>query len=300
MRKPNFFIVGAPKCGTTAMSEYLKSHPNIFMCYPKEPHFFAPDVMRSPYVRNMDEYLGLFGSCTEAEFAVGEASADYLMSKVALPEIRSFAPDGKIVVMLRKPAELVWSFHNQLVKNGLEPVLSFEDAWNLQEDRRRGKRVPRMCEAPALLQYKSVGELGRQLNFAMSAFSRERIHVVLFDDLLADPLVEYKKVLAFLGVPDDGRVEFPRVNESIRYRWAWAGQFPKRLRRYVARPLAVLRRKAGFRGTGIIKILDSWNTARASRLPLGAEFSKYLNEVFKEEVEMLEALLGRDLSHWRS
>jgi hypothetical protein len=56
MRKPDFFIVGAPKSGTTAMYEYLKAHPEIFMCR-KEPHFFGSDLYSPWYIRDLEKYL---------------------------------------------------------------------------------------------------------------------------------------------------------------------------------------------------------------------------------------------------
>ena len=60
MTRPNFFIVGAPKCGTTALSEYLREHPNAFLCQPKEPHYFATDFPTHRYVTKEEAYLKLF------------------------------------------------------------------------------------------------------------------------------------------------------------------------------------------------------------------------------------------------
>ena len=82
MKKPNFFIIGAPKCGTTALARYLSEHNDIFMCQPKEPNYFSSDLpMRQPGVESIDEYLNLFSDADDSCKAVGEASVWYLYSK---------------------------------------------------------------------------------------------------------------------------------------------------------------------------------------------------------------------------
>src|SRR6266498_2750548 len=98
--KPNFFIVGAPKCGTTALYEYLRRHPHIFMPKLKEPHFFALDLGH-PMVKTEVHYASLFADSTKEHMRVGEASVYYLYSAVALPAIHAFNPDAKIIAMVR-------------------------------------------------------------------------------------------------------------------------------------------------------------------------------------------------------
>ncbi|MGB3639413.1 MAG: sulfotransferase [Rivularia sp. (in: cyanobacteria)] len=72
--KPNFFIVGAPRCGTTALSEYLRSHPNIYVSQPKEPHYFAADLDNCRFTKTLEEYLSLFKFADSSHMAIGEAS----------------------------------------------------------------------------------------------------------------------------------------------------------------------------------------------------------------------------------
>jgi len=71
--KPNFFIIGAPKCGTTSLATYLGMHPNVFMCSPKEPHYFSTDI-NWQLVKNKNDYLKLFAKATNDNFAIGEGS----------------------------------------------------------------------------------------------------------------------------------------------------------------------------------------------------------------------------------
>ncbi|NLF38083.1 sulfotransferase, partial [bacterium] len=105
MRLPDFFIVGAPKSGTTALHAYLGRHPSIFVPARKEPHFFGSDIVSPAFVRDRDAYLSLFaGATTEAR--VGEASIWYLYSKRAAREIKEFNPDARIIIMLRNPVDM--------------------------------------------------------------------------------------------------------------------------------------------------------------------------------------------------
>jgi hypothetical protein len=298
MRKPNFFIVGAPKAGTTAMSEYLRTHPNVYMSDPKEPDFFARDVTISPYVRNMIEYLALFNGANPEHLRVGEASAVYLFSKKAPSAIWHFNPEAKIIVMLRRPVDLVYAWHGELLTGGLEPIRDFESAWSLQKARGQGQRIPPNCVPPERLFYKKIGQLGSQVKALLEIFPRDQVHFILFDDFIANTGDEYQKLLHFLDLPMDGRLEFPRVNESRRYKWQWLGQFPRRIRGYIARPLSKLRNQTGFKGTGLLKLLDHFNARAEPRPPLRPEFQKYLQDQFHDEVLLLQELLGQQLSSW--
>src|SRR5580704_895448 len=111
MRKPDFFVVGAPKSGTTAISNYLSKHPDIFMAR-KEMHHFGGDLRfgRQFYRRDTREYLSEFNSRRDQSRA-GEASVWYLFSHQAASEIKSFNPDARIIVLLREPVEMLYSLY---------------------------------------------------------------------------------------------------------------------------------------------------------------------------------------------
>src|SRR6185312_16840962 len=99
---PNFFIIGAPKCGTTALSEYLRRHPNIGFSEQKEPHYFNDDFS-SRHIYSLDEYMKCFASNSADKVAIGEASVFYLSSRSAVRNILQHMPDAKFIVMLRDP-----------------------------------------------------------------------------------------------------------------------------------------------------------------------------------------------------
>src|SRR4029078_338240 len=97
--RPNLFIVGAPRSGTTALHAYLSTHPDVFMSDPKEPMYWADDLpgaMRSSHapVATLDEYLALFAKAEPRHRVIGEASPIYLRSRSAIPRIEAFAPDA--------------------------------------------------------------------------------------------------------------------------------------------------------------------------------------------------------------
>lgn len=165
---PNFFIVGAPKCGTTAVSEYLRNHPSIFMSFPKEPHHFSDDFAQFREYRRLDDYMKLFRGRTQDHLIVGEASVWYLYSSSAVKSIYEFNKDAKILVMLRNPIDFVCSLHSQLLFAFNEDRPDFAEAWNLQEDRAKGINLPKTCIAPQFLQYRAVAKFGAQLEHFLS------------------------------------------------------------------------------------------------------------------------------------
>lgn len=216
---PNFFIVGAPKCGTTALSQYLKNHPSIFISTPKEPHYFAADFSEHRLIRTKKAYLRLYKQADSIKhLAIGEASVWYLYSRIATQLIHSFQQDAKIIVMLRNPVDMLLSLHTQLYNNFYEDLDDFEAAWLIQEYRRQGKNIPTGCLQPEFLQYKQIVLFGEQLKRLYSFFPPHQVKVVFFEKWKDSPKLLYREVLDFLDIPYDGRTEFPVINERYQYR----------------------------------------------------------------------------------
>jgi hypothetical protein len=285
--KPNFFIVGAPKCGTTALYEYLRSHPQVFMPTLKEPHFFSHDLITYHYVNNLDEYTELFANAAPQHRRIGEASASYLMSGVAAAAIREYNPEAKIIAMFRNPIEMVHSFHSQLLYWSEETVDDFETAWRLQDRRRNGIDLPRTCREPFWLQYRDIGRFGTQAQRLLSVFPREQVKLILYDDFSSSPQRVYDEVIDFFGITHDQRTEFPRVNENKRARMTWLRDFYRKPPTAVGKPLVALKEW----------VIDV-NTVRERRPALSPEFRAELVESFREEVALLSRIVGRDLGHW--
>jgi hypothetical protein len=297
--KPNFFIVGAPKCGTTALYEYLRPHPNIFMPSLKEPHFFARDLGTYPRIKTLQEYTEIFAESTDKHLSVGEASVYYLRSSVAIPNIREFNPDARIIAMFRNPVEMVYSLHSQLLYVSEETERDFETAWRLQERRSRGLDLPPAIRSPLLVQYAQIGQFGTQAQRALSLFPREQVKLILYDDFTASPQRVYDEVIDFLGIPHDGRAAFPRINENKRARVAWLKAFYRKPPAVLRDAIRSLKQAVGEeRISAAKKKMVALNTVREQRSPLSPEFRAELVAVFRDEVALLSRLVNRDLSHW--
>ena len=130
MKKPNLFIVGAPKCGTTSLYGWLSQHPNVYMSPIKEPGFFSPDSLHRP--GTLARYEALFAKAGAEHEIVGEASTNYLYSREAVPRVLEYNPKAKFIVCVRNPVEMAPSLFAQRVWEGRDTVKCFEDAWRLQ------------------------------------------------------------------------------------------------------------------------------------------------------------------------
>jgi len=307
MIKPNFFIVGAPRCGTTAISVYLREHPNIFIPKDKEPHYFAEDFPkyggRYRVEKSPDNYLKLFEGCTSEHLAVGEVSVWYLYSSVAIKNIYEFSKNAKIIVMLRNPVDLVYSIHSKFAENLNEAEDEFETAWRLQSSRKRGLNIPETCMEPALLQYSEVGKLSNQLERVLKIFPSEQVKVILFDDFKKSNKAVYEDILSFLEVPSDGRHDFPKINESAVTRLRWLNYFTRNplwlsFCRYLTSNLKKLFGLKQEDKLGIMPKIHRLNTRKTSRKPLNPDLRAELVNEFREDIEKLSRIIDRDLSHW--
>ncbi len=296
--KPNFFIVGAPKCGTTAMNDYLAKHPEVFIPDIKEVHFFGRDLnITKGALRDEGAYLALFTGA-EGEKRLGEASVWYLYSKTAAAEIYDFNPDAKIIVMLRNPAEMLYSQHSQFLYNGNEDLEDFREALAAESERKAGRRVPKSAHLVDGLFYSETVRYAEQIERYFERFGQENVHIILYDDFRADLPGTYRQLLQFLGVSDDFAPEFTVVNPNKRARSALLRSFvqspPESIKRLsrVFFPRS-LRQK-------VMKGLDRANVRYEARAPLDPELKGELERRFAPEVDKLERLLGRELPWPRS
>jgi hypothetical protein len=288
-RKPNFFIIGAPKCGTTSLWTWLVSHPNIFVPPEKEPHYFNTDDARRG-VTSLEQFEALFRDVREEHVAVGEASVWYLSSRSAVRNILQYQPNARFIVIVRNPIEMAPALHGQMLLAGLENVLDFSEAWHLQESRRRGERLPAFTWAQRRLLYGEACSLGAQVERLLSMAPSHQVLTLILDDVRADPRREYLRVLDFLRVPDDGRLDFSIHNAAKTLRVP--------MLRYLY-PLVALKRAARIeRNLGLWTRIQMANQIEQPRTRPSSEIMDVLRTYFRSDVELLGLLLGRDLSGW--
>lgn len=295
MTFPNFFIVGAPKCGTTALYAYLKGHPDVFMPDVKEPHYFGSDLVFR-YRRRPDpqRYRSYFAGAN-GRSRVGEASIWYLYSSAAAREIREAVPQARAVAMVRDPVEMITAMHSQFVYNGHED-LSLADALDAEDERAAGRRIPESANFPAGLLYRRVASYAEQIERYYEVLGHEAVHVVVFDDLKADPASTYRRVLEFLDIDPEHQPDFAVVNankiaRSTAFR-RLLNDPPEWLRAPVRAALPWRLRRRMYRG------LVNANIRREPRPPTEAAVLDRLRVEMADSVRRLGALLGRDLGAW--
>ena len=162
MKKPNFFILGAPKCGTTSLAAWLSQHPQVFMSPAKEPHHFNADHKNRGY-KERSHYESLFSRAKDHHIAVGEASVWYLYSQVAVSLIEEYSPESRYIVCLRNPVDMAYSLHEQQLVSGNEHLNCFSEAWELSDQRLKANSVSRWCVEPSQLAYGEACKLGGQM-----------------------------------------------------------------------------------------------------------------------------------------
>lgn len=298
-------MVGAPKCGTTAMYQYLRQHPDIFMHPGKEPNFFANELFDKDHT--LEQYLHNFKN-SDREKILGEASTWYLYSKEAAKRIKLFEPKAKILIMLRNPVDMIYALHNQLVYGGQENIKCFKAALEAESERRFGKLMPNNYRdlsylKPERLLYRSIGMYGDQVLRYLSTFDKSQVHVVIFDDFYQNPETTYIGILEFLGINTSFRPsDFAVVNASKSRRYQ--GKAIQQLR---TNPMLLeltrtlipysIRKK-------IYKSLSSFygklNTTSRQRPPLANDLKKSLTTYFIKDINRLEELIERDLSIWKN
>lgn len=296
--RPNFFLVGAPKCGTTSLYTYLGEHPAVFLPKAKEPQYFCTDFetyREWTTFTTQEHYLALYKNVGPQHRAVGDASTFYLFSKEAIRNAYEFNPSARFIAMARNPIEMANSLHSHFVFRFREEERSFEKAWKLQDRRARGESLPKWCLAAEHLQYRSVCSLGEQFERLLSIVPREQCKLILFDDFKASPKAVYEEVLEFLGVEGDGRTEFPKVNDGRAHRSNLLGKMVMT----APFPLNLIRKSIGPSMRGMLVRTFHRRLARPfKRPPLSLSFRAELVEEFRDDVHRLGELLNRDLSSW--
>jgi hypothetical protein len=286
--KPNFFIIGAPKCGTTALSEYLSLHADVHFSKPKEPLFFHTDfAVGHRQALDWNEYMKCFDRREmERCSMVGEGTVWYLYSRAAVANILEFNPFAKFIVMVRDPVDLAHSLHSQLLYGGHEDVEDFERAWRLQARRAKGECIPLGCPDPKALQYGAIAKLGEQLERLYALVPRDRVRVMQLAQLRSDPAKAYQQTLRFLGVAPDARRAFPVRNANRRIRL-------KKTAKLLHVGMAAKQRFGVRRSWGIWRALSPVITVEERRRPMADSLREELRAYFSDDVRRLDALLAR-------
>jgi Sulfotransferase family len=305
-RVPDFFIVGNPKSGTTALYEMLRGHPEIFMPELKEPWFFASDMRprfqphrSAPPLETLEEYLGLFEHAGPHQL-IGEASTSYLISRIAAQRIAQARPDARIIAILREPVSFLRSLHLQLLRTHVEAKHDFRRAMMLESARREGRKIPRRSHRPQLLLYSEHVRYVDHLRRYHSVFPREQVLVLIYEEFRADNEAAVRTVRRFLGVSEDSPVDVTDANPTtLRVR----SQQLDELLNMISVGRGPLSRsvKAGVKAITPARVRGKAMRATQRHLvqgkprPPDERFMLELRRRFKGEVAALSEYLDRDL-----
>jgi hypothetical protein len=310
-RVPDFFIVGHAKCGTTALYEMLREHPQIYMPDVKEPMFFArnPQPPASGAAsgifeqtgrrrETLEDYLSLFAPA-KAEQRVGEASTFYLWSHAAPARIAAMQPQARIIAILREPASFLHSLHLQAVQNHAESEKDLRAAIGLEGERREGRSIPPGAHWPQALIYTDRVRYVEQLRRYHEAFARDQVLVLIYDDFRSENEATVRRVLRFLEVDDSASLQVVRANPTVAVRSVSLDTMVRSLRAGRG-PLAGTL-KATVKGLTTPWLRRDVLYPIRRRLlyldprPPDAEFMQELRRRFKGEVVALSEYLDRDL-----
>lgn len=301
---PNFFIIGAAKCGTTSFAEYLAQHPQVYVSPVKEPHYFASDIdsgliredvepdeyfavqplekRHALCVRRPEHYAQLFAAAGDAK-AIGEASPSYLYSTDAPRRISQEIADARILVFLRNPIERAYSHFQMDVIFEVSASGDFLQAVDMDA------RVPKKGWGVSHL-YVELGQYAAQLQRYLQFFPADRVKVCFHDDYRQDVRVTLLEILAFLGVEPT----LDSIAADVKHGEAW--------RKPIFRGMSRLSQTGTYRALQRVvpQGLRSKTRMLLSRKPRGMSRREYeaMVPLFRQDILELSSLMQRDLSHW--
>ncbi len=290
-RFPDFYILGAPKAGTSSLAQYLDERDDVFISKPKEPRYFAEDFGDRP-IADDHTYLDLFKEAP-AGALLGEGTTDYLVSTVAVDRILAVRPDAKLIAMLRNPVEIMFAMHAQERKNGYETIPEPDDAWAAIETRKAGKDVPPLCDEPKRLFYDDRCRLGEQIQRIKGKVPANQLKIIFMEDFAKRTAEIYRETLDFLGLAADDRTDFAVHNSRHHIKnpgliqlWKFGKNVKDRLGLKTEFGLLHKVQQAGLSTTPVTEKRDM------------ESFRRTLRQHFEGDIRLLGELTGRDLSSW--
>lgn len=288
---PNLFIVGSQKAGTSSLRDWLNQHPDVWFLMNLEPNLFADDVEGCEDYTDKKWYLSLFPKDAKEKY-VGEKSARYLYSRESAKRIKKFNPNAKIIIILREPAEMIFSSFRHLRSSGLEPIKDFRRALSLEEERKKklGTKFLRNFF------YKESADYYPQIKRYIDAFGKKNVKVVLLEEIKKNPQKVYDEICEFLKIRKFSP-NFKILNVTDKapknsfYAWTFyfLNNLPKHLKDFIriisSQKMRDLIKRKGLKDTEKHPKMEDYKR-------------KKLNLYFFNNIKKLEKLIEKDLSIW--
>lgn len=264
------------------------------MAKAKESHHFAPEFLgASQAMRSRDHYLSLFSIERHHKF-VGESSVYYLYSDSALQNIRSYDQNAKVIAILRNPVEAIYSHHSQLVFNGNQTVIDFEEALFKGDEASIDKNNNMTNDK--IFNYRDIFLYYKQIVRLYKIVPSENIKILIYDDFREETEKTYQECLRFIGASSDHVPSFRVINSNKQVRSrlvrTWLQDPPPWLSAPFKRTLPLSKRNA------IKMTVKNLNTRYLPRKEMSEDTRRELQSFYREDVEKLGDLLGRDLTQW--
>lgn len=285
---PDFIIVGAPKAGTTSLYHYLSEHPQVFMSDPKEVNFFSRDEIEAQGLyydsfraKNRSEYENLFAKVTD-EKAVGEGSVSYLFYPQTPAKIKGTIPDVKIIILLRDPVERGFSHYLMDYRMGLVD-LPFEQIIH--------KTVKHKNLDLYYQQYVELGFYYEQVKRYLDLFGKEQVKIYLQEDLRSNTEGVILDLYDFLGIDKSFMPNVEREHNAF--------SMPKnRLIHKLYASNAMRSMVSALFPDAFKETVKNLFFERKQKPKLDAKTKEYLKGLYKNDVQKLERLIGRNLPFW--
>ena len=280
---PNFFIVGAPRSGTTSLYAYLNQIPGIYMSPVKEPEFFSPNRSTNngliPIV-NKSDYLTLFKNVKD-ELVIGEASTCYLEDPDSPKLIHNEVTDALIIILLRDPIERAYSHYLIQRRNNLEKK-SFHESI---------KNILKKYDPLTSNHYLHAGLYSEQILRYINSFGEKNVKIIIFEDFVQNERNTVKDILSFLGVNFE-----PNFDSDVQHVF----NLPKEKFANKILHSKTIRKIAGkIIPTASRQLLKEKLLLQTEKPLMTEEDRKILRNFFDEDVKKLKNILGQDLP-WKN
>ena len=283
----DFFIVGAPKAGTTSLFYYLNKNKGICMSSIKEPNFFSSQDLKiqkiyydSLILDNLKEYERIFTPKNKQQI-IGEASVSYLFYHNVANRIFDYNPRSKIIIILRDPVERAFSHYSMDLRLG-HVKQSLDELFDLGLNNK---------DNLFFQQYILLGQYYEQVNRYIKVFGRENICVKFYDELKLDASSFYSDILKFLHQENDHNIDFNQPfnksklpsNKFIKWLYSWP----------IIRKISLI-----FLPLSVIEFINIKFFKENNNI-ITNDLKSKLHSFFLEDIEKLEKLLSKDLNSWK-
>jgi len=291
---PHFLIIGAPKCGTTALHYYLSQHPELNLS-PKEIHFFGKDLGYKVQRPSIEEYQKYF----KEKGLNGDGSVWYLYSDSIYQELNDLGIQPKIIVMLRNPVEVAHALHSQNIVDANENITNFDKALALEKTRKQGKKLPKNIDPPRTVYYKETADFYPRIQKLQKSISKNNIFIGLQKDLKNNTSDFIKSIETFLGVSHYEHYNLERINENKVVKNLKLHQLIKKPGSLKTKLFRILIPNKRLRKCVMEKFYYS-NLKHTKRSTLSQKTEQDLKYYFRKNNLLLNEIIEFDISDWNN